>query len=307
MPALTHANEQFPSRPIKIVVNQSPGALLDATTRLVAQKMSEHLKQPVVVENRAGADGLLGIRFAKAATADGYTVLAVSNTIAQAPALRHEPGYDLVKDFVGIGPMNQAPLFMVVPASHPSKNLAEFLAQAKANPGKMSFASGGLGTSTWMSAAMFLHQNGLNLLHVPYKGSGAAMPDVLVGRIDTMFDAGSSALPHVREGKLRTYGVSSPKRLAAAPEVPTLAEQGAANYSYTVYLGLVVPAATPKEAVRRLSEALRAATSSEAVRDRFRQQGSEAISMSPEEFTEFLHRDAVRAAKLIADLGIPKQ
>ncbi|MES2999527.1 MAG: tripartite tricarboxylate transporter substrate binding protein [Pseudomonadota bacterium] len=301
------AADAFPSKPIRIVVNQAPGALLDTTTRLVAQKMAETLGQPVIVENRTGADGLLGIRYVKGAAADGYTILACSSTLAQAPALKLDPGYDLARDFTGVGPMNQAPLIMVGAPAQADKSLAEFIAHAKAKPEAMSFASGGVGTSTWMSAALFLHQAGIKLLHIPYKGSGAAMPDVIAGRVNIMFDAGSSAIPHVREGRLRAFGVSSTSRVGAFPEIPTLAEQGVPGYAYSVYLGLVAPAGTPKDVLLKLSTALRAATSSEAVRERFLQQGSEPFTLSPDEFTAFMKKDAQRVEKLVSDLGIAKQ
>ena len=300
------AADAFPARPIRIVVNQSAGALLDTTTRLVAQKMSDNLGQPVIVENRAGADGTLGIRYVRTTPADGYTLLATSNTFAQAPALKLDPGYEL-KDFVGVGGMIQAPLIMVGTTTQPDKTLAEFVARAKATPNGMSFASGGEGTSTWMAATLMLHQVGVKILHVPYKGTGAAMPDVLAGRVNMMFDGGSSAGAHIKEGKLRAFGVSSATRMTAFPDIPTLAEQGIANFDYAVYLGLLVPVGTPKEVVQRLGEALRSATSSDELRQRFRSDGSEAMTLSPEEFNERLRLDSLRTVKLVSDLGIAKQ
>lgn len=298
----------FPTKTIRIIVNAAPGANLDVTARVIAQKMADNLGQPVIVENKAGASGLLGIHFVKSAPADGYTVLAASNTIAYGAAFKLDPGYDLVKDFAAIGPIMQFPLVMVGSSEQPAKTLPDFIAQAKANPDKMAFASGGVGTTTYMAAALLLHQANLKLLHVPYKGSAAAMPDVLSGRVNMIFDGLSTTSIHIREGKkLRAFGVTSPKRLAAFPDIPTVAEQGLPNYSYTSYLGLVAPAGTPKDVVQRLSKALHAAITNDVVRDTFRGQGSEPWVISPDEFTQVLKQDAEQTMKVASDMGIPKQ
>ena len=193
------AADPFPNKPIRIIVNSSPGALLDATARPIALKMGEYLKQPIVVENVPGAGGLLGIRQVKGAPADGYTVLAVANTIAQAPAFRLDPGYDVEKDFAGVGMMNRAPLIMVGATSHPEKSLADLISRAKANPDQLSMATAGVGTSTHMAAALFLHQTGVRVLHVPYKGNAAAMPDVVGGRVHAIFDGANTSRP-ARQG-----------------------------------------------------------------------------------------------------------
>ena len=301
------AADPFPNKPIRIIVNSSPGALLDATTRPIALKMGEYLKQPIVVENVPGAGGLLGIRQVKAATADGYTVLAVANTIAQAPAFRLDPGYDIEKDFAGVGMMNRAPLIMVGATGHPDKTLADLIVRAKANPDQLSMATAGVGTSTHMAAALFLHQTGARMLHVPYKGNAAAMPDVVGGRVHAIFDGANTSGPLVKEGKLRAFGVTSPTRMAAYPEIPTLAEQNLPGYSFYVYMGLVVPAATPKDVVQRLYDALRFAQSSDLVRERFVKDGAEAGKMTPEEFTEYLKEDYRRTIKVATDLNLPKE
>lgn len=300
------AADPFPSKPIKIVVYVGPGTLVDVTTRMVAEKLSEQLKQQVVVENIAGASGLLGIRNVKAQPADGYTILAATNTVAQAPVLTAAPGYEL-KDFAGIGAMNQAPLLLVGPVDQPDKTLPQLLARAKANPDALSWASGGIGTTTWLSGTMLLNEAGARMVHVPYKGTGAAMPDVISGRINMIFDAESSAGPHIREGRLRGYAVSSTRRLATFPDVPTVAEQGLPNYSLTIYNGLMARAETPKDVVQRLEQALQAALASDAVRERFRRDGTEPLVLSGSEFTEFLSRDSQRIAKLAAEMGLQKQ
>lgn len=302
-----HAAEPYPVKPIRIIVNSSPGALLDVTTRTVAQRMSEILQQPIVIDNVAGASGQLGIRQAKTAAPDGYTLLATSNTIAQVPALKLEPGYNLAKDFVGIGMINRAPLLLVGAPDLPIKTVAELISRAKTQPDTLSYASGGVGTSTHMAAALFLHQSGVKMLHVPFKGNAAALPDVLGSRVNILFDGLNSAAPYAKEGKLRALAITSPTRVASLPDIPTLAEQGLPDYSFFVYLGLVAPADTPKEVVQRLSQALKTALATEQVRERFKRDGAEPGTMSPKEFTDFLQRDTQRTVKLAADLGLQKE
>lgn len=304
---IASAADPYPTKPIRIIVYVGPGTQVDVVSRFVAEKMSELLKQAVVVENMAGAGGMLGIRHVKAAPADGYTVLAGTNTLAVAPVLLATPGFEL-KDFTAIGGLSQASLVMVGPASQPDKTVAELIGRAKASPGTLSFASGGVGTATYLAGSMFVHQAAVNLLHVPYKGTGAAMPDVIGGRINVMFDAENSTVPHVREGRLRAFAVSSTTRSKSLPEVPTLAEQGLPNYSFSIYNGLMVRADTPREIVQRLSETLHTVLSNPAVIERFRREfGSETLLQSSAEFNEYLRQDSQRIAKLASDMKMEKQ
>ena len=301
-----HAADAFPTKPIRLIVYVGPGTLVDVTARLVAERMSEKLGQPVVVENMAGAAGLLGIRHVRNAPADGYTVLAGTNTIAMAPVLTEAPGYEL-KDFTAVGGMNRAPLVMVGPVNQPSTNLAALIANAKSKPEAMSFASGGVGTTTFLAGSMFLHQAGIKMLHVPYKGTGAAMPDVIGGRLNMMFDAESSTAPHIREGKLRAFGVSSSTRTKNLPDVPTLAEQGLTGFDFSIYNILLVRSDTPRDVVQRLTEALDAAVRSDAIQSRFRRDGSEPFVIAPAELNDFLRKDQVRIQKVASDMGMEKQ
>jgi tripartite-type tricarboxylate transporter receptor subunit TctC len=301
------AAETFPSHPVRIVVNTAPGGLTDIVTRLVAQKMTEELGQTVIVENKAGGDGLLGIRYVKGQPADGYTLLAAAGTIAIQPAVKLDPGYDLVRDFSGIGPTVRSPLLMVEGASQPDQSIADFVARAKANPGKLSYASAGVGTTTHIGAAMFLQRAGVDLLHVPYKGNGAAMPDVIAGRVGMIFEAYGSGEAKVKGGQLKALGVSSVKRLPGLPNVPTIAEQGVPNYSYYLWLGLFAPAGTPKDVVQRLSHALHTALTNKELAQRFQNEGSEAMLMSPDEFNEFLKHEVVQMNKFVTDLHLPRQ
>jgi tripartite-type tricarboxylate transporter receptor subunit TctC len=301
------AADPFPSRPIKIIVNTAPGGLTDVMARLVAQKMVDNLKQTVFVENQGGGGGLIGIRTVKSAPADGYTLLGTAGTIALQMVAKQDPGYDLLKDFTGIGLMGRSPFLLVEAPSLPDKTFADLVTRAKANPGKLTYASAGPGTVPHIAAARFIKQLGLDMVHVPYKGNGAAMPDVMAGRVDVILEAFGSSSAKVESGQLKALGVTGTSRLSALPNVPTLAEQGVANYSHYTWLCFMAPAGTPKEVVQRLSQALRSATSTTSIRDRYRADGMEAMDMSPEEFNQFLGREVAQAQKFMNELGLQKQ
>jgi tripartite-type tricarboxylate transporter receptor subunit TctC len=301
-----NADDHYPSKPIRIVVNSGAGGLMDITTRRVADQMAKKLGQPIIVDNRTGADGLIGIRYAKTAPADGYTLLVSSNTVTQAPAFKADPGYDPMKDFVGIGLVDEAPYLIVGSPSQPAKTLAELVSLAKANPDKLSFASGGVGTSSHMAAVLFIHEAGIKMMHVPYKGNAGAMPDVIGGRVNVIFDGGSSSGPMLKDGKLHAFGITYAKRSPSFPQVPTLAEQGLPNYSFSVWHGLFAPAGTPKWVVQQLNEALRFALTSESVREGLKRDGAQAGQTTPEQFTEFLRQDMLRTMKVVTDLGLSK-
>jgi tripartite-type tricarboxylate transporter receptor subunit TctC len=299
-------DDSYPSRPIRVIVNTGPGGLVDVTTRVVAEKMGESLGRSLVIENRAGGDGLVGILAAKTAKPDGYTLLASAATIAIQPAVKLNPGYDLEKDFVGVGPILRAPYILLVGAHEPDRTLAEFIARAKTSPEKMSYASAGVGTGTHMAAAMFLKQAGIDLLHVPYKGNGPAFPDVMAGRVSMIFDAYNSGVGKVKDGTLRALGVTSTQRLPGLPQVPTIAEAAVPNYSYYVYIGLFAPAGTPKDIVAKVSSALEATLGNEEIKQRFRDGGGEAMVMPPEKFDAFVKQDLVEMNNFVRELGIEK-
>lgn len=301
------AADPFPTRPIRIVVPVAAGGWGDTSTRIVAPRISEKLGQPVIVENRTGAGGQIGIRFVKSAPADGYTLVSTGGTIAISAALSREPGYDPLKDFVGVGSMVRSPAILVLGAGQPEKKLADLMVQAKAHPGKLSYASAGIGTTTHILAEMFLRSSGLKMLHVPYKGNGAAMPDVVTGRVNMIFDAFGSSASFLKGGQLRALGVTSTARLAALPDVPTIAEQGVPGFSYYFWLGLFASAGTPNEATQRLADALRSALTGSALRDRLQADGTEPMLMATEEFREFVRQEVISTNKLVAELGLPKE
>ncbi|WP_179403751.1 tripartite tricarboxylate transporter substrate-binding protein [Burkholderia guangdongensis] len=306
--ASASASDQFPSRPVHIVVAMAPGGMVDTVTRLLAAKLGQSLGQPVIIENRGGGGGLVGIRYVKDARPDGYTLLATSaDTIGLQSAVRRDPGFVLRKDFTGVGPMVESPLLLDVGASQPFKTFGELTAYAKANPDKLSYGSGGVGSATHFAAAAFLQRTALKMMHVPFKGNGEALPEVMSGRISVIFDAPVSSSPYLKAGKMRALAVTSPKRLAALPDVPTVAETGYPNYSYVLYQGLMAPAGTPPAVIQRLSAALQAAVSDKALAERLWSYGLEPVTMSPTEFTDLLLKNEAEKAKLAAYVGMPKQ
>jgi len=303
-PAL--ASDPFPTRPVRIVVNTAPGGSLDVVTRIVAQHMTEKLGQSVIVDNRAGADGLVGVRAVQGAKPDGYTILAASGTFVMQPMLKKDAGYEPLKDFKPVGLMGRAPFLLMVGSTEPDKSVTELVGRARANPGKLTYASAGLGTATHLPAALFAQQMGLQMQHIPYKGNGPAFADVAAGRVNVVFTAYSSAIPHLQSERLRPLAVSSTSRLPMLPQVPTMAEQGVTGYSFYVSYGLMAPAGTPNDVVQKLSEALRSALNSKELTDRFRSDGTEAAAMSPEEFTGYLRQEQSKLGKLVSDLGLAK-
>jgi tripartite-type tricarboxylate transporter receptor subunit TctC len=304
-PAL--AADPFPARPVRIVVATAAGGWGDNTTRLVAQRMSEKLGQAVVIDNRPGADSLVGIRHVKASPADGYTLLSTGATIMLQPTVKKDPGYDLLKDFTGVGPMARSPAIMVVAKDRPEKSLSDFVKLAKSDPGHLSYGSAGVGSATHIPVEMFVKEAGVKLLHVPYKGNGAAMPDLVAGRVSMMFDAYSSSAGSLKGGRLKALGVTSETRVRALPEVPTFAEQGLPGFSYYYWLGLFAPAGTPPDVVQRLSTALRDALASTELTERMQSEATEPMVMPPAEFNAFLRTEAARMGKFATDLGWTKE
>lgn len=303
----TAQQSSYPNRPIRIVVSSATGGLIDTVTRLVAQKMSEDLGQSVVIENQGGGGTVLATRAIKAAPPDGYTLLATSNSILSAWALRTNPGYDLFKDFVPIGTMIQSPWFLVVGGTQPDNNLRDLVARGKANPGKLTFASSGVGGSPHLATEQFLKRAGISAVHAPYKGNGAAMPDVIAGRVTMIFEGIATAMPKVRAGQFKVMGVSSTKRLDAFPDIPTMAEQGLPGFSTQVFAGLFAPARTPPEIVERISVAMKRATASKELQARFHGDGMDIGTYTPQQFREALAVELAETVRLVETLGLPRE
>jgi tripartite-type tricarboxylate transporter receptor subunit TctC len=293
--AAANAADPFPNRPIRIIIPAAPGGSLDITARLIAQKMSEKLGQPVIVDNRPGADTLLGTRMVKDAPADGYTLLGQASGFTLFPLMRSDTGYDALKDFAPVGMMLRAPRVLVTSTAKPYRNLADFVAAAKG--GQLTYASGGVGTPTHIAMESFAHALGLQMTNIPFKGTGAALPEVASGRVDVMFDAISSSRPYIEGGRLRGLAVSADKRVPVLPDVATAKEQDV-PYTNVFWLGLLAPAGTPREVVQRLADAMKAGSDSPDLRARFQADGSDPTHVGPAEFGAFLRVEAADMVKL---------
>jgi tripartite-type tricarboxylate transporter receptor subunit TctC len=294
----------YPAKPVKIVVNFAAGGMVDVIGRSLAQKMSETLGQPVVVENRPGAGGNIGAELVAKSAPDGYTLLMSSGpTLTTNPHLYGNTGFDALGDLVPITEAARIPMLLVVKASLPVSSAGEFIAYLKANPGKLTYGSAGNGTGPHMAGAMLSSLAGTPLVHVPYKGSGPAMNDLLGGTIDFMFDSGG-ALSHMRAGKIKLLAVGSPTRLQAFPETPTLREAGLDDYHYDSAHLLAAPRGTPKDIVDRLNrEAVKALRAPE-VMERIQRSGPEIIANTPEQAAASIRAEHQRIGALVKQAGI---
>lgn len=298
---------EYPERPIRIIVALAPGGALDATVRVVAQALSEDLKQSVIVENKPGGGSLLGYRYAKGVAPDGYTLLAASSTLVMLPWIRNEPGYDPLKDFAPVSPMVKMPFVLVASPTTGYKTLNDVLAKAKNDPGAVNYGSAGFGTTTHLAAAKLFKDVGLQGMHIPYNGNGAAMADVLGGRVQLLFEQYGVAQPHMAAGKLVALGITTNTRSTAAPDIPTLAEQGVSGYDYAAWNGIFAPAGTPKGVLDKLNAAMQRVLSSPAVVKRIRSSGDEPITENRDTFTGFVSAEYQSLGLLIQSLGIPKE
>jgi tripartite-type tricarboxylate transporter receptor subunit TctC len=259
----------------------------------------------VIVDNRPGAGSLIGIQAVLSAPADGYTVLAMSNSFHLAPLLMKNRPFDPVKDFAGIGFLNAVAMVLTVGSTKPDRTARDLIARAKAHPGTVSYASGGIASSTHVPAALFALDAGLDVIHVPYKGNAPAMGDLIAGRIDFAFNTITSSIAYLGQGQLRALAVSTKSRSDALPNVPTLAESGVPDYDQSLFTGLVVRAATPRDIVRRLHQALNEASAFPEVVASIRRTGGDVIATrSPEEFDAFLAQEGVRYDRLIRQTGL---
>ncbi|CAM4133753.1 Extra-cytoplasmic solute receptor [Bordetella tumbae] len=297
-----YAAGDYPSRPIRLIVATPPGGATDITARLVAQKMGEKLGQTIVVENRPGGDTMVGTRAVKELPADGYTVLAQSLGFLSVPVTKKNPGYS-IKDFTGVGIMARSPFLMVVGGDTPYKSPKDYIADARAH--NITFASGGTASAPHLAAEQFVRSEGLNILHVPYKGNGEALPDVAAGRVGMIFDAYIGSAPFIEVGRLRPLAVTSTERIQPLPQVPTFKELGF-DYSYTVWLGLLVREGTPPAAIEKLSDALKYALQTE-VGTRLKSEGADTTFMTPDQFNRYLNDEAAQMNKLAAQLNLPRE
>lgn len=298
------AQSDFPSKPIKFIVPTPPGGPTDTTARIIANEMQRTLGQPVVLENKPGGGNNIGADFVAKSAPDGYTMLmgnVASHAINQ--SLYKKLPFDPIKDFEPVSQVVQYPLLFVVHPSVPAKNVQEFIAYAKANPGKLNRASSGNGTSMHLAGEIFRSMTDLDLPHIPYKGSGPALTDLMGGQVQLMFDSIATSLPHVKSGKLRALGVTGATRSPVAPDVPTIAEQGVPGYSATGWLGVLVPAHTPPEIVAKLHNAVVSALKVPSVAATFSSLGMEIVGSTPKEFAAFIQAETIKWGRAVRESG----
>jgi tripartite-type tricarboxylate transporter receptor subunit TctC len=294
----------YPERPVKIVVPFGAGGPADVYARYLGQRLQEALKQSFVIEDRPGAGSFIGTSEVAKAAPDGYTLLMMSNTHTVNETLRPNRPFDLMRDFVGVAPVNSSDLIMVVHPSVPAKDLKEFLALARSKPGALNYASSGLGTPYHMAAELFKALSGTDIVHVPHKASGDARNAVLGGHVQMMIDAVTTMAPNVRAGQVKAMGTSGKARSAVTPDIPTIAEAGVPGYEATIWLGLMAPAGTPKPIVDKLNAEINKVLARPDTKEAWAKQGAAPLVMAPAEFDKYLRADIAKWAKLIKTAGI---
>ncbi|WP_423200471.1 Extra-cytoplasmic solute receptor [Cupriavidus sp. H19C3] len=303
---LAIAQPGFPDKPIRLVVPFPAGGPTDTASRIIGQKMSETLRQPVVIDNRPGASGTIGTDAVAKAAPDGYTIVMLATPALLGPHLMPRKPYDVARDFAPIGNAYELPIVMVVnPQVLPDvTDLQQYIAKVKANPGKMNYTSSGNGSFGHLSTELLKNVGHFEVQHVPYKGSAPAMSDLLAGQVSMMFSDMIAALPHIKAGKLRPIAVGSARRVSFAPEVKTIAEQGFPGFDATSWAGLLAPAGTPKDVVQKLSDALQGALADPTVQQKMLGVGTVASYLPPDKFAGRIKDDYVKWGKVIKDNGI---
>jgi len=298
---LAHA-QSYPNRPVKIVVPFAAGGPADNYARFMAQRLTDELKQPFVIDNKPGAGSIIGTDFAAKSPADGYTLLMMSNAHTVNESLIPNKPFGLMKDFVGIAPVNYSNLLLVVHPSVPVKNVAELVALAKSKPGKLNYASSGNGTPYHMAGELFKHMAGISMTHIPYKGSSGARTDIVGGQVDVMFDAETTMAEFARNGQVRMLGATGVTRSANLPDMPTVAET-VPKYEATIWLGIMAPKGTPADIVNKLNAEMRKIVNNPDVKATWAKQGAVPMSMSVAEFDQYLNADIAKWANIVKVSG----
>jgi len=302
--ALPAAAQEYPGKPIRVIVAFTPGGTSDIVARMSSQILTEAFGRPSVVENRPGAGGTVGTELAARSAPDGYTLLVGHiGTLAVNPTLYTKIGYDPVRDFAAITLISRAPSIMVVHPSLPVKTVKEFIALARKNPGALEYGSPGSGSAGHLLMSYFTLMTKTDLLHVPYKGTGPALVDLMAGRISTVFTGTPGILPHVQAGRLRIIGISSAQRVASLPDVPTISESGLPGFEVTQWWGILAPAGTPRPVITRLNEVFGKALASPELRKRLAADGAEPAHSTPEAFQAFIKSEVERWAPVIRASG----
>lgn len=302
LPSLGQA-ETWPSRVVKVIVPYPPGGSTDITARLVGEKIAPLLGQPVVIDNRAGAGGNTGMEAAARSAPDGYTFAVATTAHAINMTLFTNLTYNILDNFEAVALLTENPLMLVVPASSPFKSVKDLIAAAKANPGGINFATSGVGQSTHLAAELFASMAGIKMTHVPYKGSAPAIADVIAGHVQLIFDTTQSALPHVKDGRLRALGVTSAERIPLAPDVPTIAEAGLPGYEATAWNGLVAPKGTPAAIVDRMNSDIVKVLAQPDVKARFAELGAVCPPTTPASFRAYIAAQITKWGKVVTESG----
>ena len=301
--AVSQNAANYPERPIRMIVPFAPGGGLDITTRLIGKKLTEKWGQNIVADSRPGAATIIGTEIASKATPDGYTILMITTTFAINPGLRAKLPYDPFKDFTPVTQLNSQPNVIVVAPSFAGKSVKDLIALAQAKPGELTFASPGTGSAPHLSAEMFQRAAGIRMVHVPYKGIPPAVTDVLGGRVTMLFTTTLSAAPHINSGKMRAVAITSAKRQASMPDVPTVGES-LPGYRAEAFQGMVAPAGVPQAIVNKLAAEVARIVKSAEIVQHFQANGAEAVGSTPKEFAAFLKAEMQKWNKVIKDAGI---
>jgi tripartite-type tricarboxylate transporter receptor subunit TctC len=291
--------------PLRLIVPFATGGPTDIASRVIAPLLSATMQRPVLVENKVGATGAIGTEFVARATPDGNTVLfGTSSILAAAPAVSARLPYDSMRDFAPVGLVATIENVLVVHPSVPVSNVQELVAYAKANPGKLSYGSSGIGSTYHLGSELFKSMTGAPIAHVPYKGAGPAAQDLVAGHIQVMFDAYNSAVPNMKAGKVKALGIASAQRSTELPALPTIAEQGVPGYQTTIWIGFFLPARTPRPIVEKLHSDLSRVMAAPEVRERFATLGMQPATMKPDELGRYLQAEIQQWAKVVKDAGI---
>lgn len=302
--ALPAAAQDYPTKPVRVIVAFAPGTTSDIIGRMFAEKLTQQMGQPFIVENRTGAGGTIGADFVAKSAPDGYTLLVSTAALPVSAHVYPNLKYDTAKDFASVTVISHSPLLLAANLNFPPKTVQELVQYAKANPGKASFGSAGVGTSHHLTGEKFKLDTGIDIVHVPYKGSGPAHIDLMGGQIQLMFDNIVALIPHVRSGKVRALAVSSAKRHPLLPDVPTIQEAGVKNFETVAWFGFVAPAGTPRPVVDRLNAEVRKAIQLPDVNKRLLDAGSTIIGNSPDEADRFLRDEVAKWGKVVKAAGV---
>jgi tripartite-type tricarboxylate transporter receptor subunit TctC len=304
--AIPGANAQpYPTKPVRMIVPFPPGGATDLLARVVGQKLGEGLGHQVVIDNRPGAGGTIGSRLMVDAQPDGYTILMSSvSTHAIGPHLYATPPYDPMKDFTAISEVSVTPTVLMVSTTLPVNTLKEFIALAKARPGKLNYGSSGVGTQFHLSGELLKLLTGIDMVHIPYKGTALVYPDLFSGQVAMMFDTLSVSIPFIKAGRVKALGVTGAKRTPTLPDVPTIAEAGVAGFNADLWLGIWGPAKLPRDITDQLSSAIAKLLKSPDVRERLAAQGMEPVGSTPAQFADFVRRENAQWSKVVKSAGV---